>query len=103
MAIAELHNIRKRIRQSGRGDAVEELGQNLNFLGFDRREFFKWLDREDARVLSDVGNIEELIEARNAARSSKDFKKADSIRDELAKMGVVLKDTKDGTTWEIAR
>ena len=28
---------------------------------------------------------------------------ADHIRDELAKMGVVLKDTKDGTTWEIAR
>ena len=103
MAIAELHNIRKRIRQSGQGDAAQELGQNLNFLGFDRREFFKWLDREDARVLSDVGNIEELIEARNAARSSKDFKKADRIRDELAKMGVVLKDTKDGTTWEIAR
>jgi len=25
------------------------------------------------------------------------------IRDELAKLGVVLKDTKDGTTWEIAR
>ena len=28
---------------------------------------------------------------------------ADRIRDELAAMGVVLKDTKDGTTWEIAR
>ena len=30
-------------------------------------------------------------------------KESDRIRDELAKMGVVLKDTKDGTTWEIAR
>ena len=28
---------------------------------------------------------------------------SDRIRDELAAMGVVLKDTKDGTTWEIAR
>ena len=31
------------------------------------------------------------------------FKESDRIRDELAKMGVVLKDSKDGTTWEIAR
>jgi len=103
LAIAELHNIRKRIRQAGEGDAARELGQNLNFLGLDRREFFKWLDREDARVLEDVGNIQELIDARNAARKAKNFAESDRIRDELAAMGVVLKDSKDGTTWEIAR
>jgi len=34
---------------------------------------------------------------------AKDFKESDRIRDELAGMGVVLKDSKDGTTWEIAR
>ncbi len=47
--------------------------------------------------------IEKLIEARNMARKIKNFAESDRIRDELAKMGVVLKDTKDGTTWEIAR
>jgi cysteinyl-tRNA synthetase len=47
--------------------------------------------------------IETLIAARSAARSAKNFKESDRIRDELAAMGVVLKDTKDGTTWEIAR
>jgi cysteinyl-tRNA synthetase len=44
-----------------------------------------------------------LISERNAARKAKDFAESDRIRDELAAMGVVLKDTKDGTTWEIAR
>ena len=43
------------------------------------------------------------IAARNAARQAKDFKESDRIRDELAKLGVVLKDSKDGTTWEVAR
>ena len=43
------------------------------------------------------------IAARNAARKAKDFKESDRIRDELAAMGVVLKDSKDGTTWEVAR
>ena len=33
----------------------------------------------------------------------KDFKESDRIRDELVAMGVVLKDSKEGTTWEIAR
>jgi len=47
--------------------------------------------------------VKSLVEARNMARRAKDFKESDRIRDELAKMGVVLKDTKDGTTWEIAR
>ncbi len=47
--------------------------------------------------------IERLIDARNAARKGKNYKEADRIRDELAAMGIVLHDTKDGTTWEIAR
>jgi cysteinyl-tRNA synthetase len=44
-----------------------------------------------------------LIEKRSIARNAKDFKESDRIRDELASMGVALKDSKDGTTWEIAR
>jgi cysteinyl-tRNA synthetase len=55
-----------------------------------------------ARPLSKAA-IEALIAARTAARARKDFKESDRIRDELAAMGVVLKDSKDGTNWEIAR
>jgi cysteinyl-tRNA synthetase len=47
--------------------------------------------------------IEHLVAERAAARTRKDWKESDRIRDELAAMGVVLKDSKDGTTWEIAR
>ena len=47
--------------------------------------------------------VERLISARTAARARKDFKESDRIRDELAAMGVVIKDSKEGTTWEIAR
>jgi cysteinyl-tRNA synthetase len=44
-----------------------------------------------------------MIDARTAARARKDFKESDRIRDQLAAMGVVIKDSKEGTTWEIAR
>jgi cysteinyl-tRNA synthetase len=50
-----------------------------------------------------AAEVEMLVAARNAARDAKNYVESDRIRDELAKMGVVLKDTKDGTTWEIAR
>ncbi|MDT8309199.1 MAG: DALR domain-containing protein, partial [Bacteroidales bacterium] len=42
-----------------------------------------------------------LIDIRNDARRDKDFAIADRIRDELAKHNIVLKDTKDGTDWEL--
>jgi cysteinyl-tRNA synthetase len=47
--------------------------------------------------------IDCLVAERVAARAQKNWKESDRIRDELTAMGVVLKDSKDGTTWEIAR
>jgi len=62
--------------------------------------------RESSRLKArgiEASRINSLIDARNSARKAKNFAESDRIRDELAKMGVVLKDSKDGTTWEIAR
>ena len=53
--------------------------------------------------------IRRLVQERNAARKAKNFTEADRIRDELAAMGIELKDAKDPktgelvTTWEVAR
>ena len=52
----------------------------------------------DSKLLS---KINELIDKRNAAKKAKDYGLADSIRDELKEMGVVIKDTREGTTFEI--
>ncbi len=45
--------------------------------------------------------IEQLIAERAAARKAKDFKRGDTIRDQLAEQGVILKDSPTGTTWTI--
>jgi len=63
----------------------------------------EWKAGLRADVSINDAQVDALITARNAARKAKDFKESDRIRDELAAMGVVLKDSKDGTTWEIAR
>ncbi len=43
--------------------------------------------------------IFKLIQERDEARKRKDFKTSDRIRDELLKLGIELKDTKEGTQW----
>ncbi|MBE5958326.1 MAG: cysteine--tRNA ligase [Lachnospiraceae bacterium] len=43
--------------------------------------------------------IVSMIEKRAAAKKEKDFATADSIREELASKGIILKDTREGTTW----
>jgi cysteinyl-tRNA synthetase len=43
--------------------------------------------------------IERLIGEREAARKAKDFKRSDSIREELRAKGIVLEDGKDGVRW----
>ncbi|GAB4575963.1 MAG: cysteine--tRNA ligase [Rhodothalassiaceae bacterium] len=49
----------------------------------------------------DAATIEALIEERKEARRNRDFKRADEIRDELARAGIRLLDRPDGgTDWE---
>ena len=57
------------------------------------------------RVYSDdpaVRAIEEAIDARAAAKKAKNYAEADRIRAELLARGIVLTDTKEGTTWQKA-
>ncbi len=56
--------------------------------------------RTEALTLSEK-EIEGLITERNAARSTKNWARADEIRDHLASQGIVLEDTFKGTTWRV--
>lgn len=57
---------------------------------------------EEKNIDSDLENeILAKIEERKEAKKSKDFAKADSIRDELLARGIKLIDTREGTTYEI--
>ncbi len=117
-AIAELHKL-------NRDNEYLRLKAALGFLGFSgerkaiARRHIVNVEPAQLRVsggevrVRDTGrqldppldpvSIDKRVDARNEARRAKNFAEADRIRDELAAMGVVLKDSKDGTTWEVAR
>jgi len=88
----------------GQATAAAQLRAALAFLGI------------DVAPLADGGvnsllraQIDDRIAARLAARKAKNFAESDRIRDELAGMGIQLKDGKDPatgepvTTWEVMR
>lgn len=50
----------------------------------------------------EAAQIQALIASRAAAKAAKDFAQADQIRRQLSDMGVVLKDSAQGTVWERA-
>ena len=57
-------------------------------------------DKKELKISED--EIKKLIEERTIAKSSRDYAKADDIRNKLLDMGIILKDTREGTTYEIS-
>jgi cysteinyl-tRNA synthetase len=104
-AITRLHAIASsRIGTSGQAqiDVKRKLKASAKLLGLLEGTKEKYLTSDPKPVVNeDV--VDALVAQRTAARARKDFKESDRIRDELAAMGVVIKDSKEGTTWEIAR
>lgn len=81
---------------------VHTLAQMLksfgNILGLLERDPEVYLQGESA----DKAEIEQLIVAREQARSAKNWTRADELRQQLTAMGVVLEDTAQGTIWRKA-
>jgi cysteinyl-tRNA synthetase len=99
--IASLHGLRTGAAANA-GDR-SAFAASLRLLGFLSESSAQWEGRKQQASGVDAIQVDELISARTAARARKDFQESDRIRDELAAMGVVIKDSKEGTTWEIAR
>jgi cysteinyl-tRNA synthetase len=101
-AFAALHELRGEAAK-GAKPAAACLKASAQLIGLLPRTADEWEAFRPASISIDESKVADLIEARTAARKAKNFAESDRIRDELAAMGVVVKDTKDGTTWEIAR
>jgi cysteinyl-tRNA synthetase len=104
--ISFLHSLHKAARPRTKREVSQKLAASMKFLGI-------W-DGETSLEVYGYGygvihgpssiDVKPLIDARLAARRAKNWAESDRIRNELAAMGVAIKDNKDGTTtWEVKR
>ena len=69
---------------------------------FDKVLSLDLLKKDDVIVDSNLESyIKEMIEKRNESKKNKDYEEADRIREELKNKGIIIKDTREGTVYEI--
>ena len=103
--IAELHQLANRVFQ-GDAQAARQLKALGSILGLLQRRAdvvlqagLSFKPELTAKLILGPEHIQQLIDRRAEARSRKDFKEADRIRQELLDNGVVLEDKGGATTW----
>ena len=102
VAISELYRLAKEMHAAS-GEAKARVKAEFmglaKLMGLLQQDPEHWFTR--ARGGSDIGAeaIEALIEKRKQAKSDKDYAGADRVRRDLLDMGVVLEDSREGTTW----
>lgn len=107
-AIAVLHAVAGEINQQRREGNYEaacasaavlvRLGAVLGLLQQDPDQYYQNDSASNTAELS-ADQIETMIQARADARKGRDFAGADRIRDELLQRGIILDDSRDGTSW----
>jgi cysteinyl-tRNA synthetase len=106
--LTRLHALVNDIRASASGSHQTGLKRRLKASGvlmglLDHTEE-EYLKGHPRRMTIDESKIKNLLDARAHARKARNFAQADTIRAELADMGVEIEDRKDGTTtWKMKR
>jgi len=104
LAISELHALAKRLNK-GEGDAAKAKGlllQSGALVGLLQQTPVEWFQSGVGEETLNAESIERLIQERKDAKSAKNFARCDEIRDQLKAAGVILEDSKTGTSWRRA-
>jgi len=94
--LAELNKILKEKSGAELKSALLGIGNLIGILQNDPENWFK----SDNDLDIDIEKIEILLAERIEAKDNKNFTRADEIRDELLNIGIEIKDTREGTSWE---
>ena len=101
-AMAEFFALAKELNKAVDADVKARLAASMlatgDLMGLLQSDPEEWFAGHVEGELSS-GEIEALIEKRNAARRAKDFATADAVRDQLSGAGIKIEDGASGTSW----
>ena len=97
LAVTALYDVLKAKVSDGAKRAL--IGEFDQVLGLDLLAAAQKQQAEKAAPQEGDAEIDALVQARTDAKKAKNFAEADRIRDQLKEMGIVLVDSKEGTTW----
>ena len=61
----------------------------------------RWFEVNESNINLSKAEIEGLISERNEAKKTKNYERADMIRDELMEQGIEIMDNSSGTSWKV--
>ncbi len=101
----EPKGVAKDVRRRSLASLRKDIRDGASALGLLMRDPVEYLTERRARLASrrglDEAKVNALIEQRTEARASKDWGRADELRDELQAMGVEILDTPAGAEWRV--
>jgi len=97
--IANLHKLYDKANK-GNDEDKQLFNSACNFIGLLQETKEEWLNYKKEKVNISDAEIENKINLRNKARSDKNYKEADNIRDYLLDKGVLIEDKDGKTIWK---
>jgi cysteinyl-tRNA synthetase len=97
-ALAAIHNFVREVNAERAEGTIESGDQAALLAAIDRFDSVFNIFGEVQQELLD-SEIQALIDERQSARATRNFARADEIRNQLTAMGIILEDTKDGLRW----
>ena len=97
--IANLHKLYEKANK-GNNEDKQIFNSACNFIGLLHETREQWLNHKKGKVDIADKEIQNQIELRNKARTDKDYKKADNIRNYLLDKGILIEDKDGKTIWK---
>jgi cysteinyl-tRNA synthetase len=93
-------NLHKLYESASKDKDKEQFVSACKFIGLLNEDNEQWKNYKKNKASISETEIKSKIDLRNKARSDKDYKEADRIRDELFDKGVLIEDKDDKTLWK---
>jgi cysteinyl-tRNA synthetase len=98
-ALGALHTVLRHVNTALDGGGISEEVRGLLDQALDEADSVLGIFPAAETGAGDDDEIQRLVDERTAARTNRDFARADEIRDQLTEMGIVVEDTPHGAVW----